>query len=81
MDDTKKLKLAHLALVAVCRAIQREKDVAYHLGPGSQTFDYLTASCAVLEGRPLSEIREVVCPGANAVPHETAEQILERRGQ
>lgn len=78
MTDADKLKLAQIALVKVGRRIQAVKEISYHIGAGSSTFDAVAAALSLLEERPLAEIRDLLVSGASKIRHDTAEDILDR---
>jgi len=77
MTTEEKLKVAQRAICTTLKRIGKDKDVAYKLGPGSQTFDELTAAFSELTGQPLEKIRNDVSPGSADFPHMTAKEVLE----
>jgi hypothetical protein len=71
-----KLKLAEKALLKVLKRIQTKKEIAYHMGAGSETYEYVTAAFSAINGQPLDDVREKTFEGSAAIS-ASLEDILE----
>jgi hypothetical protein len=67
LTTEQKLKLAEKALLNVLKRIQAKKEIAYHMGAGSHTFDLVTAAFSAINGQPLDEVREKTFEGSAAI--------------
>jgi len=76
MTDQDKIKIARKAVLHTLKRIQTDKDIAYKMGPGSASFELLTAACAVLCDQSVDEVRNNVIPGSAGIPQSTPEEIL-----
>jgi calcineurin-like phosphoesterase family protein len=77
MTDAQKIKIARKAILKTLQRIQRDKDVAYHLGSGTNTFSLLTAAASVLCDQPQDEVMNAVIPGSSDITHDSVAEILE----
>ncbi len=78
MTENDKITLSRLAIRSVLVRIKEDKDIRYHIGAGTQTFNRLCVAFAALESESLEKVMDAVIPGSSAVRHETVEETLER---
>lgn len=71
-----KLKLAQKALSEVLKRIKIGKVDGYNFGPGSTTFEFVTAAFSALSGLPLKEVQENIFVGSSAIS-SSMEDVLE----
>lgn len=73
-----KEKLVKRALHAVLNRIRDQKEISYHMGPGTATFEIVTAAFSAVTGQPLDDVREKTCKGSAEIssPMEDIVEIL-----
>lgn len=71
-----KLKLAEKALLATLKRIRDVKEVNYHIGAGSSTYEYVTAAFSAISGQPVDVVRENTCKGSASIS-ASIEELLE----
>jgi hypothetical protein len=76
LTTEQKLKLAQKALLSVTRRIQNCKEIGYHMGAGTATFEYVTGALAAINGQPVDEVRENTVKGSASIS-ASIEELLE----
>lgn len=66
--ESDQLELAGTALWQVMNRITKDARVAYLIGPGSETFEQVTAACAALSGMDEEFYREKIAANLNYQP-------------